>query len=121
MRTPSRFLTILLSATVLLAPMASATKLDLDIYASPIVLPKPAAEPLTMGFQRRAPGDPRDLKGASRPVKYLTHLGYAGMGVAGLVGSLATGGVAPAIGFGLVALIHLVGTWQLHKTPEARS
>ncbi|MEK7858352.1 MAG: hypothetical protein AAB320_04340 [Elusimicrobiota bacterium] len=51
----------------------------------------------------------------------MTHLGYAGMGMAGLVGMVATGGLAPAIGFGLVALIHLVGAWQVHKTPEARS
>ena len=117
----ARFLTLLLSVSVMAAPMASAGKLDLDIYASPIILPKPAAEPLMMGHQRRAPGDPRDLKGASRPVRYLTNLGYAGMGVAGLVGLVATGGLAPAIGFGLVALIHIVGAWQVHKTPEARS
>jgi hypothetical protein len=93
-----------------------AGKLDLDLYAAPAV-PRRAPADAGLSLNRTwTPGDPRDLRGESRGVQYLSHFGYAGLGVAGLIGSVATGGVAPAIGFGLVALIHLYGAWELRKT-----
>lgn len=94
---------------LLLAPAARAGKLDLDIYAdTPRVSwerPGAPARPL----YNWVPGDPRDV-GADDPawVKHLSHVGYAGLGAAGLAASVATGGIAPAIGFGLVTLVQSV-------------
>jgi hypothetical protein len=110
-------------ALLLLAPLspAFAGKLDLNIYAS-TPRPKdaaPADGALPWGEHWR-PGNPRDLRGESRGIQYLSHIGYAGMGIAGLVGCAATGAVAPAIGFGLVTLIHAWQTWQLSRTPDQR-
>jgi len=39
--------------------------------------------------------------------------------VAGVVTSAATGGVAPAVGFGLVALINLFRLWRVRTPPRA--
>ena len=46
------------------------------------------------------------------------HAAYAGMAIGGLVASIATGGVAPAVGFGLVALIN---SWRLWKVQGERN
>jgi hypothetical protein len=104
---------------LLAAPPLRAGKLDLDIYAS---APRPPAAPAVGALPWRdhwRPGDPRDLRGESRGVQYLSHAGYAGLGLAGLIGSVATGGVAPAVGFGLVTLFHLWQGWELHSNPKA--
>ncbi|MDE2142649.1 MAG: hypothetical protein KGL74_05530 [Elusimicrobia bacterium] len=94
-----------------------AGKLDLNIYASapvPRVAPADGALPWA---QHWVPGNPRDLRGESLGVQYLSHAGYAGLGVAGLIGSVASGGVAPAVGFGLIALYHLWQGFELHRRP----
>lgn len=65
-----------------------------------------------------APGDPRDLNGGPSWVKHLSRLGYAGLGAAGLAGSVASGGVAPAIGFGLAALVQSYLEWRELKNPS---
>lgn len=79
-------------------------KLDLDIYR-----PGPSSRGAIQGW---VPGDPRDA--ASEPVwvQHLSHVGYAGLGAAGLAGSIASGGVAPAIGFGLVTLFQSMLEWR---------
>lgn len=111
-------------AFLLLAASApvSAGKLDLNIYAATPVPRRAAPDygPFARADHWR-PGDPRDIGGESRAVQYLAHAGYAGMAVAGLVGCAATGAVAPAVGFGLVALIHAWQTWQLNRSRDARS
>ena len=92
-------------------------KLDLDIYSSEQYSPR---SPVNSGLVHEGwvPGDPRDLQGDPAWVKHLSHVGYAGLGVAGLAGSIATGGVAPAIGFGLVALVQSYLEWREIKTPS---
>lgn len=61
------------------------------------------------------PGDPRDLYGEPAWVQVLSHAGYTGLGIAGLVTSIATGGTAPAIGFGIVTLVQAFRGWRLHQ------
>lgn len=100
---------------LLLASTASAGKLDLDIYASvPHVSPERADGP-TRPLYNWVPGDPRDLKDDPAWVKHLSHVGYAGLGAAGLAASVATGGVAPAVGFGLVTLVQSYLEWRQIK------
>lgn len=109
----------LVLAAVLLAAgwlPAHAGKLDLDIYARPAEVP--ASSTPDPQRHKLLPGDPRALRGQSPWVRTATHVGYAGLGLAGLVGSIASGGVAPAVGFGLVALIHGYGLWK--ERPGAR-
>ena len=100
---------------LLLAAPARAGKLDLDIYASTPRLERPGIEGPTRPAYRWTPGDPRDAADAPGWVKHLSHAGYAGLAVAGLAGSVATGGVAPAIGFGLVALVQSYREWRQIK------
>lgn len=109
---------LLLAASLFLASAlpASAGKLDLDIYARPAEVP--ASSTPDPQRHRLLPGDPRALRGQSPWVRTATHAGYAGLGLAGLAGSIASGGVAPAVGFGLVALIHGYGLWK--ERPGAR-
>lgn len=107
-----------LSLVLLLAPVASAGKLDLDIYASTPRLERPGIEGPNRPSYNWVPGDPRDLQGDPAWVKHLSHVGYAGLGVAGLAGSVATGGVAPAVGFGLVALVQSYLEWREIKNPS---
>lgn len=101
---------------LLLAPAANAGKLDLDIYASTPRLERPGIEGPTRPAYNWVPGDPRDLEGEPEWVKRLSHVGYAGLGAAGLAGSVATGGVGPAIGFGLVTLVQSYLEWREIKT-----
>lgn len=93
-----------------------AGKLDIDIYSRTPMPPqaKSAGHRLE---QIRLPGDPRSLRGESRLVRRVSHTGYAILGIAGLAGSVATGGVGPAIGFGIVALIHGLGLLQTGDNP----
>ena len=103
---------------LLLAGPAGASRLDLDIYASvPRVAVERAGGP-AVPLYNWTPGNPRDLQDSPRWVKHLSHAGYAGLGVAGLAGSIASGGVAPAIGFGLVALVQSYLEWREIKTPS---
>lgn len=107
---------ILAAALLLGSSPASAGKLDLDIYARPAEVP--ASSTPDPQRHKLLPGDPRALRGQSPWMRRATHAGYAGLGLAGLVGSIASGGVAPAVGFGLVALIHGYGLWRAR--PGAR-
>ena len=102
---------------LLLAPAARAGKLDLDIYASTPRLERPGIEGPSRPAYNWVPGDPRDLQGDPTWVKHLSHVGYAGLGAAGLAGSVATGGVGPAIGFGLVTLVQSYLEWRELKNP----
>ena len=72
----------------------------------------------TLPLYHWVPGDPRDLRDDPAWVKHLSHVGYAGLGAAGLAGSIASGGVAPAIGFGLVALVQSYLEWREIKNPS---
>jgi hypothetical protein len=101
----------------LAAGPATAGKLDLDLYNS-----KPAPVRTPVGPERGVweswkPGDPRDLRGESRGVRAAVHASYIGLAIGGLAASVATGGVAPAVGFGLVTLINSWRLWKLRK-PE---
>ena len=96
-----------------------AGRLDLDVYSSGGVPPS-AQPPIHYPRDRWVPGDPRDLRGEPRWVQYTSHLGYAGLGAAGLVGSVASGGVAPAVGFGIVTFVQLWQAWQLHRAPASK-
>lgn len=91
-----------LKADDLFAPAAHhKNKLDLDIYRweqAPIRSP-------TNHFHVWIPGDPRADRGQPSWVKHFSHVGYAGLGAAGLAASIASGGVAPAIGFGIVTFV----------------
>ena len=107
----------LLFAAGLFTPLR-AGKLDLNIYGTAPVPPRAPADGALSWDRHWTPGNPHDLRGASRGVQYLSHAGYAGLGVAGLIGSAASGGVAPAVGFGLVTLIHAWQAWALHKTRD---
>lgn len=86
--------------------------LDLDIYSPnyiPSRLPDDAAGLPMHGW---VPGDARAERGEPTWVKHLSHVGYASLGIAGLVVSVASGGIAPAVGFGLVALVHSWLEWR---------
>ena len=85
-----------------------AGKLDLDIYGGTPKL-SPAQTTRFQFDADRQPADPRNLRGESLWVRRVTHVGYAALGIAGIAGSIATGGIGPAIGFGIVALIHGIG------------
>lgn len=94
-----------------------AGRLDLDVYHS-----GPAPAPFDNrvyehGRLEWKPGDERDIGREPRWIQVTARAGYAGLGVAGLVTSIATGGVAPAVGFGIVSLVQLYGLLRLHKTP----
>jgi len=101
-----------LSLALLLAPAARAGKLDLDIYASLRPVARPAVEGPARPAYDWVPGDPRDLDEEPVWVRHLSHAGYAGLGAAGLAASVATGGVAPAVGFGLVTLVQSYLEWR---------
>jgi hypothetical protein len=107
-----------LSLLLLLSPAASAGKLDLDIYAATPRLERPGLEGPTRPLDNWVPGDPRDLQDDPAWVRHLSHVGYAGLGIAGLAGSVASGGVAPAVGFGLVALVQSYLEWREIKNPS---
>jgi hypothetical protein len=112
-------LAMLGAAALSAVPCSHAGKLDLDIYATtPRISSERPAGP-TAPLTAWVPGDPRDLRDDPRWVKHLSHVGYAGLGVAGLAGSIATGGVAPAIGFGLVALVQSFLEWRELKDPAS--
>ena len=105
------------AAALLAAPAAHARgKLDLDIAAAGPVISRPQANP-GPALPGWIPGDPRAARGEPVWVKRLSHAGYAGLGAAGLAGSVASGGVAPAIGFGLVALYQSFLEWRQLKNP----
>ena len=103
---------------LLLAPTAGAGRLDLDIYAAVPRVSRERADGPPVPLYNWVPGDPRDLQDDPAWVKHLSHVGYAGLGAAGLAGSIATGGVAPAIGFGLVALVQSYLEWREIKNPS---
>lgn len=130
--------------TLALAAPAQAGRLDLDVYAAPplegpgaakggseglsglaeLLAPRPVL-PGRSGSRRSSgelwrPGDPRDLHGQPVWVQYLSHAGYTGLGVAGLVTSLASGGAAPAVGFGIVTMIQAYRGWRLHQELSRR-
>lgn len=136
----------LLALATLLAGSAPARagRLDLDVYAAPplesegaatggstsleglaeLVAPRPRL-PSRSGSRRSLgelwrPGDPRDLHGQPVWVQYASHAAYTGLGVAGLVTSLASGGVAPAVGFGIVTLVQAFRGWRLHQELSGR-
>jgi hypothetical protein len=106
------------AAALILAPIAHAGKLDLDIYASRTAIPRAAPDGPERTRYNWIPGDPKAERGAPKWVKHLSHAGYAGLGAAGLAGCIASGGVAPAIGFGLVALVQSYLEWREIKTPS---
>jgi hypothetical protein len=103
-----------LSLVVALAfagPLRVHDKLDLDIYSFdvPARAPGDAAGSPLRGW---VPGDARDERGQPVWVKHLSHVGYAGLGAAGLAAGVASGGVAPAVGFGLVTLVQSYLEWR---------
>ena len=110
--------TLKLCAVLIFASAAHAGKLDLDIYASRTATPRATPDGPEIPRYNWVPGDPHAERGSPKWVKHLSHAGYAGLGVAGLAGSIATGGVAPAIGFGLVALVQSYLEWREIKTPS---
>ncbi len=110
--------TLSLAAALLLVPAARAGgKLDLDIYASGPVLPRTRTDASGLPAYNWVPGDPRDQRGVPKWVNRLSHVGYAGLGAAGLAASIATGGVAPAIGFGIVTAVQAFLEWRELKNP----
>ncbi|MBI5882139.1 MAG: hypothetical protein HZB91_03430 [Elusimicrobia bacterium] len=108
---------MLLSLRLAAAPV-HAGMLDLDVYASPFSTGTPKAVGIRPALETWRPGDPRDLGEHGRGTRALAHAAYAGMAIGGLVASIATGGVAPAVGFGLVALIN---SWRLWKVRSERN
>jgi hypothetical protein len=82
-------------------------RLDLDLYAPRKGAERSSSDAAGLPLHGWTPGDPRDVRREPAWVRHLSHIGYAGLGAAGLAASVATGGVAPAIGFGIVALYHL--------------
>lgn len=140
----SRPVASLALAGLLAAGPAHAGKLDLEVYAAPplqnfappprgasglaelseLLAPRPRL-PGRGGAVRGSgegwrPGDPRDLYGEPAWVQALSHAGYTGLGIAGLVTSIATGGTAPAIGFGIVTLVQAFRGWKLHQELSRR-
>jgi hypothetical protein len=110
--------TLKLAFALILVPAASANgKLDLDIYASGPIVPSARIDAAGLPAYNWVPGDPRDARGSPTWVKHLSHIGYAGLGAAGLAASIATGGVAPAIGFGLVTAVQAFLEWRELKNP----
>ena len=110
--------TLKLAVALLLVPAARAGgKLDLDIYASAPNLLRARTNAAGLPAYNWVPGDPRDQRDAPKWVRHLSHVGYAGLGAAGLAASVATGGVAPAIGFGLVTAVQAFLEWRELKTP----
>lgn len=87
-------------------------KLDLDIYGGGPLLQGRRRSDGPGAYRGWVPGDPRDAAAEPVWVQHLSHIGYAGLGAAGLAGSIASGGVAPAIGFGLVTLVQSVREWR---------
>jgi hypothetical protein len=96
-------------------------KLDLDIYAPGLSAPRSPADGAGPAGYNWVPGDPHDQRGAPAWVRHLSHAGYAGLGAAGLAASVASGGVAPAIGFGLVAIVQSFLEWREIKAPPEAS
>jgi len=101
-----------------LAPTVHAHRLDLDIYSSEKLPPRPRADDTRLPKYDWKPGDPRNLRGESRLTQHLSTLGYAGLGIGGLAISIASGGVAPAIGFGIITAVQL---WRLHGIRHPRA
>jgi hypothetical protein len=110
--------TLNLALALALVPAARAGKLDLDIYASGPNVPRARSDAPGPAPYNWVPGDPRDLRGDPAWVKHLSHAGYASMGAAGMAGGIASGAVAPAIGFGLVALVQSYLEWREINTPS---
>jgi hypothetical protein len=106
-------------ALLTLSPAARAGKLDLDIYASGPLVPHSQADGAGPLVYNWVPGDPRDTQDAPTWVKHLSHVGYAGLGAAGMAASIASGGVAPAIGFGLVTIVQSFLEWREIKNSSA--
>jgi hypothetical protein len=104
-----------LMLSLVCAAPSSAGQLDLDVYSSGAVSPLSGPGTRPRGGFGWKPGDPRDLQGEPSWVHYASHMGYTGLAAAGLAGSLATGGVAPAVGFGIVTAIQLFRAWGYHK------
>ncbi|MDE2290516.1 MAG: hypothetical protein KGL53_00430, partial [Elusimicrobia bacterium] len=98
---------------------ASAGKLDLDVYAPPprVAPGQRSAPPLQPGGW--LPGNPKDLRGESRTVQYISHFGYAGLAGAGAVSCAAPAGVAPVVGFAVVAAMQLWAAWELHRSKRS--
>lgn len=108
-----------LAALMALSPFrAHAGKLDLDLY-SELKSPPDLSAPARRSFDAWRPGDPRDLRGESPAVQYLSHGGYAAIGIGGLLASVATGGVAPAVGFGIVTLYQLWSASRVKSRPAS--
>ena len=111
-----------LSADVPAPPAARGqSKLDLDIYKSGKTPPSSPAD-AGLPLHGWTPGDPRAERGEPSWVKHLSHVGYAGLGAAGLAVSIASGGVVPAIGFGIIAFYQSFLEWrQIGNSPSGRS
>ena len=98
-----------------------AGKLDLEVYAAGEVPPAAGAPRRAHGGGGWKPGDPRDLRGEPAWVQVASHAGYTGLAAAGLATSVATGGVAPAVGFGIVTAVQLFRGWMLYRSsPSGR-
>lgn len=97
---------------------ASAGKLDLDVYSS--APPPRVSEPKAFEYGRRewVPGDERVIAREPGWIQTAARAGYAGLGVAGLVTSIASGGVAPAVGFGIVSVLQLYALVKSRKPAE---
>lgn len=93
-------------------------KLNLDIYTWGKIPPHPPADAAGL-FHGWVPGNPRNERGEPTWVKHLSHVGYAGLGAAGLAASIASGGVAPAIGFGIVTVVQLFLEWRQIKNSSS--
>ncbi len=100
----------------LAAGPAAAGRLDLDVYSSTPVPVRPEPRIYEHGRLEWKPGDDRVISREPRWVQYTARAGYAGLGLAGLVTSIASGGVAPAVGFGIVSLVQLYGLLKMRKS-----
>lgn len=117
------FISVFSSAAELTAgvPARPHGKLDLDIFGLGPATALPRENLGGAPLRGWVPGDPRAERGEPEWVRHLSHVGYAGLGAAGLAASVASGGVAPAIGFGIVTLYHSLLEWrQLKNTTMVR-
>lgn len=131
MKVRTRKLATLAAAALIAAPAAAGDfaadasfargrgKLDLDIYSPGGFLPRAPGSVVVTPLGGWTPGDPRAERGDPAWVKHLSHVGYAGLGAAGLAASVASGAAAPAIGFGIVAVVQSLLEWRQIKNPPA--